>query len=102
MCRKLQNLLVQLQSIESKNWVGTLRAAEDFCRQSTGLAKRAQTSSSGVSRVRIGCKRQPFGFGASPLESLTQTCEQAMKLVADARLSMDTKEKTPVGFLTKK
>lgn len=53
----------------------------------------AQITRSWILRVRVGDKRQPFGLGSYPQVSLAEAREQAKKLVADARLGMNPKEK---------
>lgn len=53
----------------------------------------APISRSWILRVRIGGKRHPLGLGSYPQVSMAEAREQAKKLVADARLGVNLKER---------
>ena len=55
--------------------------------------KGAQIPRSWILRVKVGNDRQPIGLGSYPQVSLAEAREQAKKLVVEAKLGVNLKDK---------
>ena len=84
---------VEVNRIKSAGWHAVGGVAGLLLQVREPTREGSPISRSWILRVRIGDKRHPFGLGSYPQVSLANAREQAKKLVADARLGVNEKER---------
>lgn len=84
---------VEVNRIKSAGWHAVGGVAGLLLQVRKPTREGSPISRSWILRVRIGDKRHPFGLGSYPQVSLANAREQAKKLVADARLGVNEKER---------